>query len=267
MLSQTRISVAKLSRLIGTPGAPAIVDVCLDEDFGAYPRLLPRARRHRFDAVDDLIPDLRGRDAMIACQKGLKPSQGAGNAARSLEGGNFAWRDAGEMPIPAAKIPAATNGATLRVTRERPKADRIACPWLIRRFDDRKVRFMFVEASAVAMVAKKFDATSFDIDSVFWSHRGGRCTFDVMIEEFGLTSKPLARLAEIVRGADTNAHHLAPQSAGLLAASLGFSALYADDLRQLDAGISLYDAFYHWARDAFGEGHDWRPESMREERP
>jgi hypothetical protein len=106
-------------------------------------------------------------------------------------------------------------------------------------------------------VAERFGAVPFDIEGVFWSHRGELCTFDVMIEEFGLRSEPLLRLATIVRGADTARLDLAPEAAGLLAASLGLSRLHREDLAQLDAAMGLYDAFYRWARDATGEAHNW----------
>ena len=112
-------------------------------------------------------------------------------------------------------------------------------------------------------MAEKFDATPFDVEGVFWSHRGENCTFDTMVEEFALDIEPLRRLATIVRGADTNRHDLAPEAAGLLAASLGLSRMYRDDLAQLDAGMGLYDAFYRWARDAKEEGHDWSAASVK----
>jgi hypothetical protein len=144
------------------------------------------------------------------------------------------------------------------VTRSRPKVDRIACPWLIRRFVDPGAVFLFVAPSEVAAVAERFGATPFDIEGVFWSHRGEGCTFDTMVEEFGLrSSDALARLALIVRGADTARPDLAPQSAGLLAASLGLSRMFRDDLPQLDAAMALYDAFYRWSRDAVAETHNW----------
>jgi hypothetical protein len=143
------------------------------------------------------------------------------------------------------------------VTRARPKVDRIACPWLIRRFVDPNAVFLFVPPAEVGAVAERFAATPFDIDNVFWTHRGDRCTFDVMVEEFGLSGEPLARLAVIVRGADTARPDLVPEAAGLLAASLGLSRMYADDLEQLEAGMLLYDAFYRWCRDATDETHTW----------
>jgi hypothetical protein len=139
----------------------------------------------------------------------------------------------------------------------RPKIDRIACPWLIRRFIDPAAVFLFVAPAEVEAVAERFGATPFDVEDVFWSHRGETCTFDTMLSEFGLETEPLLRLAAIVRGADTARLDLAPESAGLLAASLGLSRMYADDLEQLEAGLLLYDAFYRWARDATGEIHNW----------
>jgi hypothetical protein len=109
----------------------------------------------------------------------------------------------------------------------------------------------------VAGVAERFNATPFDIDGVFWSHRGETCTFDTMLEELGLRSEPLLQLAKIVRGADTARLDLAPQAAGLLAASLGYSRMYRDDLEQLEAAMSFYDAFYRWCREATAETHNW----------
>ena len=109
----------------------------------------------------------------------------------------------------------------------------------------------------VLAVGKYFDATPFDIDGVVLSHRGELCSFDAFLDDFALHSPALDRLALVVRGADTDRHDLAPQAAGLLALSVGLSRLYRDDLRQLEAGIALYDALYRWARDGFDEGHDW----------
>ncbi len=271
MPSPTEITVAQLSRLIGTPTAPVLVDVCIDEDFEDDPRLIPGSFRQPFLRVAELAPRLTGKRVVVICQKGKKLSQGAaavlrdrGIAAESLEGGIFAWRDAGEPLVPAAKLPKRNaEGRTVWVTRQRPKIDRIACPWLIRRFVDPSAMFLFVAPSEVLNVAEKFEATPFDVEDVFWSHRGDRCTFDAMIEEFALGTEPLERLATIVRGADTNRHDLAPEVSGLLAASLGLSRMYRDDLAQLESGMGLYDAFYRWARDAVDEGHDWPAASIR----
>ncbi len=265
MPSPNEITVAQLSRLVGTPSAPAIVDVRIDEDFAADPDLIPGAFRLPHRDIESLVPRLAGQRAVVYCQRGRKLSQGAmallrhhGIAAEYLEGGHFAWRDAGELLVPAAKIPRrADDASSVWVTRHRPKIDRMACPWLIRRFVDPSARFLFVAPAEVRDVAEKFDATPFDIEDVFWSHRGDNCTFDTMLDEFGLDSPPLRRLAVIVRGADTNRHELAPEAAGLLAASLGLSRMYRDDVEQIEAGMQLYDAFYRWARDATDESHDW----------
>ncbi|MCP4471124.1 MAG: sulfurtransferase [Gammaproteobacteria bacterium] len=228
------------------------------------------AFRHPFDDITALLPELADRAVVVYCQKGKKISQGTvsllrgyGIHAESLQGGHFAWRDAGEMLVPAARIPApGPQGGSVWVTRHRPKIDRMACPWLIRRFVDPAARFLFVAPGEVLAVAEKFDATPFDVEDVFWSHRGEYCTFDTMIEEFGLTSDTLRQLALVVRGADTDRNDLAPQCAGLLAASLGLSRIYRDDHQQIDAGMLLYDAFYRWARDASDESHDWpQPQS------
>jgi rhodanese-related sulfurtransferase len=260
MPGPTQISVSQLNRLIGTPDAPAIVDVRVDEDFAVHPCLLPASRRTPHGDVAALAPALAGKSVVVTCQHGKKLSEGAaailrshGVAAESLEGGTEAWVAVGLPTIPAAALP----GSDLWVTRHRPKIDRIACPWLIRRFVNPAARFLFVAPAEVADVAARFDATPFDIEGVFWSHRGDACTFDIMVSEFGLTGPALDRLATVVRAADTDRHDLAPQAAGLLAISVGLSRLFRDDLAQLDAGMTLYDALYRWARDGFDEGHDW----------
>jgi len=265
MPSPTEITVSQLARLMGTPNVPVLIDVCIDEDFEADPRFVPGAFRHPADDIGSLVPELQNRDVVVICQKGKKMSQGAAAILRThnisvetLEGGNFGWRDAGQPMVPASKIPELNKtGQSVWVTRHRPKIDRIACPWLIRRFVDPKAQFLFVAPSEVMAVAEKFNATPFDVEDVYWSHRGDNCTFDTMIEEFALETEALKRLATIVRGADTDKLDLCPQSAGLLAASLGFSRMYRDDLTQLEASMSLYDAFYRWSRDAVKETHDW----------
>jgi len=265
MASYNEISIQTLARLMGTPDCPVLLDVRIDADFNDDPQMIPGAFKHPFETVVDLAAALTDRSVIVYCQKGLKISQGAaailraqGVRAEVLEGGQFAWRDAGYPMVDAEKVPPLNaQGHTVWVTRHRPKIDRIACPWLIRRFIDPKAQVLFVSASQVQNVADRFKATPFDIEDVFWSHRGEKCTFDTMIEEFGIAHDALTKLAVIVRGADTNKHDLAPEAAGLLAASLGLSRMYRDDLEQLEAGMALYDAFYRWARDATNEGHDW----------
>ncbi len=147
------------------------------------------------------------------------------------------------------------DGRTVWVTRARPKVVRVACPWLIRRFIDPNAVFLFVPSAEVAGVAEHAKAATFDVEGAFWGDRGERTTFDVMLEEFGLDTEPLAHLALIVRGADTGRLDLTPQSAGLLAACLGYSRMYRDDLEQLKAAMAHFDAIYRWARDATDERH------------
>ena len=261
----TIVTPSQLSRLIGLPESPAIVNVRIDEDFDADPRSLPGAVRRDFRKVSEWAPEFAGRPAVIVCQRGLKLSQGTaawlrheGAPAESLEGGLEAWRDAALPLVKPDRVPPRdARGRTVWVTRARPKVDRIACPWLIRRFVDPAAVFLFVTPSEVEAVADRFGATPFDIEGVFWSHRGEGCTFDAMLDEFGLHTAPLDRLALIVRGADTARPDLAPEAPGLLAASLGLSRMHSDDLVQLGAGLALYDAFYRWCRDATEESHNW----------
>lgn len=265
MSSINAISVEKLVRLIGTPRSPVIVDVRTEEDYAADPRLLPGSLRRGFSDAGQWTKEFAGRSVVVVCQAGRKLSQGtaawlrhAGAEANNLEGGVEAWKAAGLPLIPPDKLPLRDAiGRTVWVTRSRPKVDRIACPWLIRRFVDPSAVFLFVTPPEVESVADRFGATPFDIEGVFWSHRGERCTFDVMLEELGLETEPLLRLATIVRGADTARPDLAPEAQGLLAISLGLSRMYADDLQQLEAGLAVYDALYRWCRDATDETHNW----------
>lgn len=265
MTSPTDITVSQLARLIGTPSAPVVIDVRIEEDYAADPRLLPASIRRSHTTVAQWAKEFAGQRVVVSCRQGLKLSQGVaawlrheGIAAESLEDGFHAWRDAKQPLLRAAHIPPRDSaGRTVWVTRARPKIDRIACPWLIRRFIDPNAVFLFVAASEVEAVAQRFAATPFDIEGVFWSHRGDTCTFDTMITEFGLDAAPLLRLARIVRGADTARPDLAPEAAGLLAVSLGLSRMFKDDLAQLDAAMPVYDALYRWCRDGMDETHNW----------
>jgi len=271
MPSTTVITTSQLSRLIGLPQAPAIIDVRTEDDFRVDPRLLPGSSRRDYRAVVQWASDYRDRLVVVLCQRGQKLSEGtaawlrhAGIGAEVLEGGFEGWKKANELLVRTDKIPPRDEkGRTLWVTRSRPKIDRIACPWLIRRFIDPNAIFLFVSAPEVMRVAERFNAAPFDIEGVFWSHRGETCTFDTMIEEFGLRAQPLLHLAKIVRGADTARLDLLPECAGLLAASLGYSRMYKDDLPQLEAAMALYDAFYRWCRDAREESHNWPSQKPR----
>jgi hypothetical protein len=147
------------------------------------------------------------------------------------------------------------------VTRERPKIDRIACPWLIARFIDQTPEFLYVPSDKVLEVARQTGATAYDIPGVELSHIGEKCSFDAFLSRYDLLDPALDRLALIVRGADTSRLDLTPQSAGLFAISLGLSAVFRDDLEMLRHGMVLYDALYAWCKSLQGETHNWPPQS------
>jgi rhodanese-related sulfurtransferase len=263
------ITTDKLAKLIGTPRCPTLLDVRAESARASDPRLVPAARPLRDAEINkEALDRFRGELAapvVVICAEGHRRSQGvaaflrsAGVSAEYLEGGHASWVESGLPLLDPGKITGRdAEGRTVWVTRSRPKIDRIACPWLIRRFVDPRAIFLYVAPAEVVGVAELFGALPYDIEDVFWSHRGERCTFDTMLEEFGLATPALDRLATIVRGADTARLDLAPEAAGLLAASLGLSRMYADDLEQLEAGMALYDAIYRWARDATDETHNW----------
>jgi hypothetical protein len=146
------------------------------------------------------------------------------------------------------------------ITRERPKIDRVACPWLIARFIDSEAEFLFVPPDDVARLAQESGAIPFDVEGVELSHDGPRCSFDAFIDKYQLQDPSLTQLARIVRGADTDRLDTEPQCAGLLAISLGLSRLYQDDLEQLKHGFVIYDALYTWLREARSERHTWNPQ-------
>jgi rhodanese-related sulfurtransferase len=261
MPAYNSISAEKLFRLIGTSKCPAIIDIRPEAD-----ELIPSSVQYPAEDVAKWGDDLQAKSVVVTCVKGGSRSEGVaawlrqtGISAEVLDGGFQAWAAAGLPVVRAAVLPNRdAAGRTVWVTRSRPKVDRIARPWFVRRFVDPSAVFLFVTPSEVAGVAERFGATPFDVDGVFWSHRGELCTFDVMVEEFGLSGfDGLKRLAVIVRGADTAHPEIAPQAAGLLAASLGLSRIYADDLEQPQAGMLFYEAFYRWCRDATEETHDW----------
>jgi hypothetical protein len=146
------------------------------------------------------------------------------------------------------------------VTRERPKIDRVACPWLIARFIDPRAEFLFVPKDRVAAVAAQTGAVPYDVTGVELTHDGPLCSFDAFLKKYGLTDPVLDDLAVIVRGADTDRHDLAPQCPGLFAISLGLSHNFKDDHEQIRHGFVVYDALYAWLKHARAERHDWNPQ-------
>jgi rhodanese-related sulfurtransferase len=262
MVGFNEISPQQLMRLIGTTDAPAIVDVRLGEDITLNPSCVPLAIFCAASKVLDLQAELLARPVVVVCHRGKKLSHGAAALLRSvgvkaevLEGGSEAWSALKLPAIPLNALP--NNRHSLWVTRHRPKIDRLACPWLIRRFVDPNAQFLYVPAAEVDEVATRFNATAFDMPGGGFSHIGERCSFDAMLDAFALHTDPLDHMATVIRGADTNMHALAPECAGLLALSVGLSRKFKDDLAQLEAALPIYDALYHWARDGRDESHDW----------
>ncbi len=147
------------------------------------------------------------------------------------------------------------------VTRERPKIDRVACPWLIARFIDKEPEFLFVPPGDVTGVARETGAIPYDVEGVELSHDGPLCSFDAFLAKYQLQDPSLAELARIVRGADTDSLDTAPQCAGLLAVSLGLSRIFGDDHEQLQHGFVVYDALYAWLKEARDERHSWNPQT------
>ncbi len=272
MPAPNSISADKLKRLIGLPSAPVILDVRAPHAGPLFPGSVawPSGQGSR--------PGLpAARSVVVACEDGRSHSHGVaallrqqGLVAEVLEGGFAGWTAEGLPLLPAVALPPRDPaGRTLWVTRARPKVDRIACPWLVRRFVDPMAVFLFVPPADVQGVAARLSAEPFDIEgeSVRWSHSGVRCSFDAMVEGFGLGGfEALGRLADVVRGADTGHPELAAEAAGLLAVSLGLSRMFDDDNAQMEAGMLLYDALYRWSRDATGETHNWeshQPPALR----
>jgi rhodanese-related sulfurtransferase len=253
---------------IGTARAPQLIDVRRAEAHARAAGVLPGSAWRDPADVEAWGPTLdRDRPVVVACRQGHQLSQlagahlrAAGFAAQVLEGGYEAWATAG-LPLvdKGALDRLAPARPSLWVTRRRPKIDRVACPWLIRRFLDPQARILFVDPPEVGHVATETGAVPFDIEGVELSHEGELCSFDTMLRLFGLEGDPaLARIALIVRGADTARFDLSPEAAGLLAVSLGLSALAEDDDHGLlESGFAVYDALLAWARFAAEERHNW----------
>ena len=278
------ISPQDLAARIGRADAPLLLDVRPEKKFRSGARLLAGAQRCAPDAVAALAAMDPPREVVVYCVYGHNTSadaaatlRAAGWNARALAGGIEGGEDdvdiAGDIaewrahrPPSVLKRPdwGVTGEKPSRwITRERPKIDRIACPWLIRRFIDPRAGFFYVPTPQVLKEAERLQAVAFDIPGAPVSHEGDQCSFDALLGGFDLTDPALATLARIVRGADTARLDLTPQSAGLLALSLGLSQIHSlDDHAMLEAAMPLYDALYAWCRSAQNEPHSWKPETM-----
>ena len=262
-----KVSPVQLAGLIGTADCPVIIDVRREPLFrSSETRIAGSVWRHHLAAAEWARDLPASRPVVVYCVHGHNVSAlaaallaGQGIDVSVLDGGIEAFAKAGGQLVARAGegVDVARTEPSVWVTRERPKIDRIACPWLIRRFIDPFAVFHYVPADWVKDVAEELGAIPYDIEGVHYSHRGETCSFDTLVAEFAIADPALLHLARIVRGADTARLDLEPQAAGLLAISLGLSAIEADDLRQLDKGMPIYDALYGWCRHATEERHNW----------
>lgn len=258
------IPVAALRQALQRSNPPIVIDVRRGPAFAESTRMLSGALRRAPERVADWAGSLPAADSFVVyCVHGGEVSQRVakvlaerGIEARFLDGGIDAW--ASSQGALDAKP---RNAATRWVTRERPKIDRIACPWLVARFVDPDAQFLYVPPAQVLAAAREHDAVPYDIPDVHFSHAGEHCSFDAFLAHYRLRDPALAQLAPIVRGADTAHLELAPQSAGLAAISLGLSRNFADDHAMLAHGMVIYDALYRWCREGRDEMHTWNPEA------
>ena len=264
-MSMDRIMISHdLQQRLGAFPPPTLVDVRRQPAFEADPHVIKGAVKRAPEAVAEWSRELEPwRPVIVYCVHGHEVSQdtaasldAAGFDARYLQGGIAGWRADGGATASYA-LP------TRWVTRARPKIDRIACPWLIRRFIDPTAEFFYVPNAEVRAFAAAEGATAYDIPEVDYAHVGAECSFDAFIRRHELGHPALDELARIVRAADTSTLHLAPQAPGLLAASLGLSAMFADDHAMLKWGMLVYDSLYAWCREAQAETHGWYPEKLR----
>lgn len=257
------ISADNLYQRLGTARAPVVIDVRRAPAYDADDRVIIGSIRCPPEDIPEWARGRSGsRPVVLYCVHGHQVSQGAAEMLRGmsvgaqyLTGGISTWVEQG-LPTRQKSGPQPRQW----VTRERPKIDRIACPWLIRRFIDPAAAFLFVPTEQVFAVAAETGATAYDIPGAEpFSHVGELCSFDAFLKVYGIKDPALDALALIVRGADTARLELSPQSPGLLAFSLGLSANYPDDLEMLEYGMIMYDALYAWCRSLKGETHNWTP--------
>jgi rhodanese-related sulfurtransferase len=234
-----------------------VIDVRRNERWRESPYAIKGALRRDPATVESWKATLpKAANLVVYCVHGHEVSQNAAKAlgARYLEGGIEHWREEG------GEVSAKPKDASTRwVTRERPKIDRIACPWLVRRFIDPDAEFLYVQSANVLRVAREKQAVPYDVPDVEFSHNGDLCSFDTFIRHYKLNDPALDQLAVIVRGADTNRLDLAPQAAGLVAISLGLSRNFTHDHDMLEHGMVMYDALYEWCRNGKEEVHTWNP--------
>jgi len=260
------VSVNALRQSLDERDPPVVIDVRRQPAFQSSDAMLSGSVRRDPENVDTWAGSLpRANSVVVYCVHGREVSQdaakalrGHGIAARYLEGGLEGWKAAGGA---LDRKPA--GAATRWVTRERPKIDRIACPWLVARFVDPGAEFLYVPPKQVLDAARDREAVPYDIPDVHFSHEGERCSFDAFLRHYRLYDPALEELALIVRGADTARLDLAAQAPGLAAISLGLSRNFADDHEMLKHGMVMYDALYTWCKSGKDELHTWNPQAYR----
>jgi rhodanese-related sulfurtransferase len=247
---------------IGTASASVLLDVRSSAEFSAFNRAIPGAIQSPATDAERWLGGLSGeRTVVVYDHDGSEQAQIVANTLRKrgvdasyLANGIVGWNQIG---LPTRRILPQPDKQW--VTREHPKIDRIACPWLIRRFINTTAEFIYVPKDEVVPVAKATGAIPYDIADVEFTHEGDQCSFDAILRIYDLQLPALTDLATIVRGADTSRHDLAPQSSGLFAISLGLSANFPKDHEMLEHGMVIYDALYSWCRSLRAETHNWPP--------
>ena len=296
-VSSLFVSPQELCSRMGRADAPLLLDVRLQPRFDASPRMLAGAQRCHLEDIPAFAKAVLAsnplQEIVTYCVYGhhvgvnaAEALRAAGLQARALAGGIEGgedgvdsaesitqWRMAAPLTMAKRADWGVPNQKPSRwVTRARPKIDRIACPWLIRRFIDARAEFFYVPAEHVFDEAQRLGAIAYDIPGAPVSHVGERCSFEVLANAFGIEHAALNHLARMVCGADTDRLEMAPESAGLLALSLGLSQLHTDDHAMLKAAMPMYDALYAWCQSASTavwqgtplEAHNWPPESAAE---
>jgi rhodanese-related sulfurtransferase len=250
------LAPAELHALIGSSAAPVVLDVRRDPAFDADDSIIASALRPQGDLARFAAQHAPGARLVAYCVHGHEVSQEAarllsqaGHEASYLEGGIEAWR-ALHLPTVRRRPEWRVPGGSRWITRERPKIDRVACPWLIRRFIDPLARFDYVPREEVLDEARRREAVAYDIDGAPVTHRGERCSFDALIEDFALHDAALDRLAAIVRGADTGRPDLAPECGPLVATSQELSRRFGDDHEMLAHAMTVYDELFARCRAA-----------------
>jgi rhodanese-related sulfurtransferase len=249
--SRLTVSSPDLYASLGTTSAPVLIDVRRHDSFLADDQLIIGAYHRAPADVEHWRTELPAGRAVVAyCGHGGTSSQSVAGALRQagieaayLEGGISGWKNSG---LPTRKKLGTVGNKW--VTREHPKIDRIACPWLISRFINPLAEFIYVPPGDVLAVAEAKRATPYDIKGAEFGHVGDRCSFDAIVSKFEINDPALDHLATIVRGADTSRANLTPQGEGLLAISYGLSANFPDDHEMLKHGLVIYDALYKWCR-------------------